>query len=49
MSTTGLRIGEALALEWSDINLDGKSVAINKTLVYPVNSAPYISKPKNEN
>ncbi|PGS80823.1 recombinase XerC [Bacillus cereus] len=46
MSTTGLRIGEALALEWSDINLDEKSVAINKTLVYPVNSAPYISKPK---
>lgn len=29
---TGCRIGEALALEWSDINLDNGIISINKTL-----------------
>ncbi|PEA87050.1 site-specific integrase [Bacillus thuringiensis] len=46
MSTTGIRIGEALALKWNDINFEEKNITINKTLVYPINSAPYISKPK---
>ena len=31
MLETGTRIGEALALEWSDIDLDRKSVRIRKT------------------
>lgn len=32
LSYTGLRIGEALALKWSDINLDEQSISITKTL-----------------
>lgn len=30
---TGLRRGEALALQWSDVHLDGKTARIRKTLV----------------
>lgn len=30
---TGLRIGEALALNWSDINFSDKSVSVSKTIV----------------
>jgi Site-specific recombinase XerD len=30
---TGLRIGEALALSWSDIDFTNKSVSVNKTIV----------------
>ncbi|MCW2281532.1 integrase [Lactococcus lactis] len=30
---TGLRIGEALALNWSDININNQTVTINKTIV----------------
>lgn len=30
---TGLRIGEALALTWSDIDLEGGTVTVNKTLI----------------
>nr|WP_260440135.1 site-specific integrase [Cohnella lubricantis] len=44
IARTGLRIGEALALRWDD--LDGNMLTINKTLVYPLNSQPYISTPK---
>ncbi|MDU3959249.1 MAG: site-specific integrase [Lactococcus lactis] len=33
---TGLRIGEALALSWSDVDFIDKSVSINKTLVQTV-------------
>lgn len=29
---TGMRIGEALALEWSDIDLENKTLRVNKTL-----------------
>lgn len=29
---TGMRIGEALALEWSDIDLKNKTLKVNKTL-----------------
>jgi len=46
MSTTGIRIGEALALKWDDIDFVNKKLTVNKTLVYPTNSEPYISKPK---
>lgn len=31
---TGLRIGEAVALEWSDIDLDNGYIDVNKTLVW---------------
>lgn len=29
---TGMRIGEALALEWSDIDFKNKTLRVNKTL-----------------
>lgn len=47
MARTGIRIGEALALTWDD--LDNDRLTINKTLVYPLNSEPYISTPKSKN
>lgn len=46
IARTGLRIGETLALTWDDISFDFKTVTINKTLVYPLNSTPYLSTPK---
>lgn len=49
MARTGIRIGEALALTWDDIDLKNKTITINKTLVYPLNSKPYISTPKTKN
>lgn len=48
LSRTGLRIGEALALTWNDIDLEASTLTINKTLVYPTNSEPYISTPKSK-
>ncbi|GEC93649.1 tyrosine-type recombinase/integrase [Brevibacillus brevis] len=49
MARTGLRIGEALALTWDDLNFDAKTLTVNKTLVYPLNSQPYLSTPKTKN
>lgn len=46
MSRTGIRIGEALALKWEDWQYD--QLTIDKTLVYPTNSTPYLSTPKTE-
>lgn len=48
LARTGLRIGEALALTWDDINLQNKTLTVSKTLVYPLNSAPYLSTPKSK-
>lgn len=48
IARTGLRIGEALALNWDDIDLNAKTLDINKTLVYPLNSEPYLSTPKSK-
>jgi integrase len=48
LARTGLRIGEALALTWSDIDFEAKTISINKTLVYPLNSEPYLSTPKSK-
>ncbi|AFC28357.1 Tyrosine recombinase xerC [Paenibacillus mucilaginosus 3016] len=48
LSRTGIRIGEALALTWDDINMDSSTITVNKTLVYPLNSAPYLSTPKSK-
>ncbi|WP_245628173.1 site-specific integrase [Shouchella shacheensis] len=46
MARTGIRIGEALALTWDDFDEINKKLTVNKTLVYPTNSSPYISSPK---
>lgn len=32
--TTGVRVGELVALQWKDINFEEETVTINKTLVY---------------
>lgn len=48
IAQTGLRIGEALALTWDDIDLEKRTVTVNKTLVYPLNTNPYISTPKSK-
>ena len=39
---TGLRIGEALALNWSDINFNEMTVSVNKTIVQSMKSADKI-------
>ncbi|KKI85336.1 recombinase XerC [Shouchella clausii] len=46
MGRTGIRIGEALALTWDDFDSNNKTISINKTLIYPLNSQPYLSTPK---
>jgi integrase len=46
LARTGLRIREALALTWDDIDFENKTLTVNKTLVYPTNSTPYLSTPK---
>ncbi|UED76068.1 site-specific integrase [Brevibacillus sp. DP1.3A] len=48
LARTGLRVGEALALTWDDIDFDAKTLTVNKTLVYPLNSQPYLSTPKSK-
>ncbi|KYD07689.1 tyrosine-type recombinase/integrase [Saccharococcus caldoxylosilyticus] len=48
LARTGLRIGEALALTWDDIDFENKTLTVNKTLVYPTNSTPYLSTPKSK-
>ncbi|MGG0753126.1 tyrosine-type recombinase/integrase [Brevibacillus laterosporus] len=49
LGRTGLRIGEALALTWDDMDLEAKTLTVSKTLVYPLNSTPYLSTPKTKN
>jgi integrase len=43
--TTGMRMGELLALRWSDINLADGSLQIHSTLFFDA-GAPYFSEPK---
>lgn len=42
---TGLRRGELLGLEWSDIDFENKTISVNKTLV-TVNGSLYTQSPK---
>ncbi len=47
---TGLRIGEAQALNWKDIDFTKKKVKITKTLTYNVDRSGYdITSPKSKN
>lgn len=46
LSTTGLRKSEALALRWSDIDLDKKTVNVNKTLSTGLGNKLIIQSPK---
>jgi integrase len=48
LERTGLRIEEVLALTWDDIDFENKTLTVNKTLVYPTNSTPYLSTPKSK-
>lgn len=45
-SETGLRIGELLALTWSDIDFINNTISINKTIVYKVGKGCTSSSPK---
>ncbi|MCQ6528991.1 site-specific integrase [Bacillus mycoides] len=49
LSRTGLRIGECLALQWTDIAFDKKQVYINKTLITTQRNHPIkFGPPKNK-
>ncbi|MGT2832988.1 tyrosine-type recombinase/integrase [Streptococcus halotolerans] len=41
---SGCRIGEALALEWSDVDFDNKTISISKTLQHNLKTAPTKTK-----
>lgn len=45
LAYTGLRRGELLGLEWSDIDFENKTMSVNKTLV-TVNGSLYTQSPK---
>ncbi|AVH74699.1 site-specific integrase [Weissella koreensis] len=46
LAFSGMRKGEALALEWKDINFDGCTIAINKALSVDKNGNTILSTPK---
>ena len=46
LAYTGLRKGEALALQWADINLVGKKITVNKTLASGKHGELLIQTPK---
>ena len=46
----GCRKGEALALQWSDVDLKNGKVNINKTIQFNINNKPYVfTTPKSKN
>ncbi len=48
LAYTGLRKGEALALEWRDINLFNKTLSVRRTLSKGLNNRLIIQSPKTE-
>ena len=40
MMLSGLRRGEAAALTWNDVNLEERTISVNKTIEYPPNEPP---------
>ena len=47
---TGLRIGETFSLTWDDIDLNNKTISVNKTLYYnEKNKTWYFGSPKTKN
>ncbi|MBF0710582.1 MULTISPECIES: tyrosine-type recombinase/integrase [unclassified Gemella] len=46
LAFTGMRIGEALALEWSDIDFNNSSISINKTIARGTDNKLIIQTPK---
>lgn len=49
LAFTGMRKGEALALQWSDIDFDNKTLTINKGLTRGENARLYVQTPKTKN
>ena len=47
LAGTGLRVGEALGLEWSDVSLDEETLRIRHALAW-VGSTPVLGQPKTE-
>lgn len=48
LSFSGMRKGEALALNWKDIDFKNKTVSINKALTRGYESKLYVDTPKNK-
>lgn len=46
LSSTGMRRGEALALQWSDIDFENNTIKIDKTLSHDINNHTIIGQPK---
>lgn len=49
LAFTGMRRGEMLALNWSDVNLSKSTISINKTVTRGLNNKMLIGKPKTVN
>lgn len=49
LAYTGLRVGESLALNWSDIDLQNGTLRVNKTLSKGENNSLQVNSPKTSN
>lgn len=44
MMMSGLRRGELAALTWADVDLEGRTITVNKTIEYPPNQPPVLHR-----